>query len=52
VSDDVFLAAAESLSTMTTAAELEEGKLFPDFNSIQHVSAEITAQVAGLMAWR
>mmetsp|Transcript_6484 Transcript_6484/g.9940 ORF Transcript_6484/g.9940 Transcript_6484/m.9940 type:complete len:510 (-) Transcript_6484:359-1888(-) len=49
VSDDVFLAAAESLSTMTTAAELEEGKLFPDFNSIQHVSAEITAQVAGLM---
>eukprot|EP00227_Mantoniella_beaufortii_P016774 CAMPEP_0197588670 /NCGR_PEP_ID=MMETSP1326-20131121/9870_1 /TAXON_ID=1155430 /ORGANISM="Genus nov. species nov., Strain RCC2288" /LENGTH=506 /DNA_ID=CAMNT_0043153519 /DNA_START=81 /DNA_END=1601 /DNA_ORIENTATION=+ len=49
VSDDVFLAAAESLSTVTSLEEVEQGKLFPDFNSIQAVSAELTAKVAGLM---
>lgn len=49
VSDDVFLAAAESLSTMTTPEELAVGKLFPDFDSIREVSAELTARVAGLM---
>ena len=45
VSDDVFLAAAESLATMTTEEELASGKLFPDFDSIQEVSAELTARV-------
>ena len=45
VSDDVFLAAAESLATMTTEEELASGKLFPDFDSIQKVSAELTARV-------
>jgi hypothetical protein len=40
---------AESLSTMTTHEELAEGKLFPDFNSIQEVSADLTAKVCGLM---
>ena len=49
VSDDMFLAVAESLSTMTTEEELAVGKLFPDFDSIQEVSAELTARVAGLM---
>jgi malate dehydrogenase (oxaloacetate-decarboxylating)(NADP+) len=44
--DDVFLAVAESLSTLTSDAELAEGRLFPDFDSIQEVSAELTARVA------
>jgi len=44
--DDVFLAIAESLSTLTSNAELAEGRLFPDFDSIQEVSAELTARVA------
>ena len=34
---------------MTTREELAVGKLFPDFDSIQEVSAELTARVAGLM---
>lgn len=46
ISDDVFLAAAESLGEMTSLEELREGKLFPDFDSIQHVSATLTAEVA------
>ena len=51
VSDDVFLAAAESLATMTTEEELASGeKLFPDFDSIQKVSAELTARVCE--SWR
>lgn len=49
ISDDVFLAAAESLSQMTTDAELAEGRLFPDFNSIREVSAKLTAEVCGMM---
>ena len=43
VSDDLFLAAAEKLSTITTEEDLAHGHLFPDFNSIQEVSAELTA---------
>jgi malate dehydrogenase (oxaloacetate-decarboxylating)(NADP+) len=45
ISDDVFLAVAESLSTMTSMDELRVGKLFPDFDSIQETSATLTAMV-------
>ena len=37
MSDDVFLAAAESLAVMTTEKELRAGKLFPDFDAIQDI---------------
>tara|TARA_B110000977_G_scaffold111436_2_gene144546 strand:+ start:12790 stop:14337 length:1548 start_codon:yes stop_codon:yes gene_type:complete len=45
ISDDVFLAVAESLSNMTSEAELHSGKLFPDFDSIQETSAKLTVEV-------
>ena len=45
ISDDVFLAAAESLAVMTTEKELRAGKLFPDFDAIQETSAALTAMV-------
>ena len=45
ISDDVFLAAAESLAVMTSEEELRAGKLFPDFDAIQETSAALTAMV-------
>lgn len=45
ISDDVFLAAAESLAVMTSEEELRSGKLFPDFDAIQETSAALTAMV-------
>lgn len=54
ISDDVFLVAAEALAGMTTAAELDQGFLFPRFSGIQAVSARLMAAVADFMvrcAW-
>jgi malate dehydrogenase (oxaloacetate-decarboxylating)(NADP+) len=45
ISDDVFLAAAESLAVMTSEEELRSGKLFPDFDAIQETSKTLTAMV-------
>jgi malate dehydrogenase (oxaloacetate-decarboxylating)(NADP+) len=45
ISDDVFLAAAESLAVMTSEEELSSGKLFPDFDAIQETSKTLTAMV-------
>ena len=45
ISDDVFLAAAESLAVMTSEEELCSGKLFPDFDAIQETSKTLTAMV-------
>ncbi|EIE27596.1 cytosolic NADP malic enzyme [Coccomyxa subellipsoidea C-169] len=49
ISDEVFLAAAEMLSHMTTLEELSRGIIFPRFSAIQTVSASLTAAVAEQM---
>ena len=45
VTDDDFLVAAEALSRMTSEEELASGRLFPNFDHIQAVSAALTARV-------
>ena len=45
ISDDVFLLAAESLAAMTTPADVATGRLFPPFNRIMDVSADIMAHL-------
>lgn len=48
-SDDVFLAAAEALASMSSVAQLEQGHLFPAFAGIKAVSAHLIATVADFM---
>jgi len=49
VTDDLFLAAAEALSKLTTDAEIDAGHLFPDMNSIRDVSVALTAEVCEMI---
>ncbi len=52
VTDDLFLAAAESLSTITSDAEIDAGHLFPDMNSIRDVSVTLTAEICEMIVAR
>ena len=52
ISDDVFLVAAESLASMSSVADLEQGYLFPRFSGIKSVSARLMAAVADFMVRR
>ncbi|KAG2431097.1 hypothetical protein HXX76_009628 [Chlamydomonas incerta] len=46
IPEEVFLVAAERLSTMATPAELEVGALFPPFARIRDISADVMAAAA------
>ncbi|PNW73368.1 hypothetical protein CHLRE_14g629750v5 [Chlamydomonas reinhardtii] len=46
VPEEVFLVAAERLSVMATAAELQVGALFPPFARIRDISAHVMAAAA------
>ena len=49
VTDDLFLAAAESLAGITSDAEIDAGHLFPDMNSIRDVSVTLTAEICEMI---
>jgi malate dehydrogenase (oxaloacetate-decarboxylating)(NADP+) len=49
VTDDLFLAAAESLSNITSDAEIDAGHLFPDMDSIRSVSVTLTAEICEMI---
>ena len=46
VTDDVFLAAAETLAETTTPADLETGRVFPPLERIREISARVASVVA------
>lgn len=46
ITDEMFVVAAEELSTMTDMQQLEQGRLFPPFQSIRAISKVLTARVA------
>ena len=46
ISDDLFLAAAETLSTLVSDKELSSGQLYPSIKDIKKVSKEIAITVA------
>ena len=52
VTDDLFLAAAESLSAITSDAEIDAGHLFPDMDSIRDVSVTLTAEICEMIVAR
>ena len=52
VTDDLFLAAAESLSAITSDTEIDAGHLFPDMNSIRDVSVTLTAEICEMIVAR
>lgn len=49
ITDDVFLVAAETLATITSLQEVEQGRLFPPFSEILHISRHLVAAVANHM---
>eukprot|EP00775_Hariotina_reticulata_P013302 gene13302-13431_t len=46
ITDEMFVLAAEELSTMTDMEELEQGRLFPAFQNIRAISKVLSARVA------
>eukprot|EP00878_Enallax_costatus_P000619 GHUV01000720.1.p1 GENE.GHUV01000720.1~~GHUV01000720.1.p1 ORF type:complete len:526 (+),score=186.74 GHUV01000720.1:291-1868(+) len=46
ITDEMFVLAAEELSTMTDMEQLEIGRLFPAFKTIRTISKKLTARVA------
>ena len=48
VTDGMFLAAAETLASLVTRSDLEQGSLFPPLAGIRDVSAQIATAVAGV----
>jgi malate dehydrogenase (oxaloacetate-decarboxylating)(NADP+) len=46
VTDDMFLAAAESLASLVTRSDLDQGSLYPPLAGIRDVSAQIAAAIA------
>ena len=46
VSDEMFMAAAHTLANSVSAADLEQGSLYPALPRIREVSAQIGAAVA------
>ncbi|KAF6252741.1 cytosolic NADP malic enzyme [Scenedesmus sp. NREL 46B-D3] len=49
ITDEMFVLASEELSAMTDMEELEQGRLFPPFQSIRAISKVLTARVAEKM---
>jgi len=49
VTDDLFLAAAEALSKLTTDSEIDTGHLFPDMDAIRDVSVALTAEICEMI---
>jgi malate dehydrogenase (oxaloacetate-decarboxylating)(NADP+) len=48
VSDEMFLSAAGALAAETSAADLEQGRLYPSLTRIREVSLAISTAVAGV----
>jgi malate dehydrogenase (oxaloacetate-decarboxylating)(NADP+) len=51
VTDEMFLAAAETLSSQVTAGDVERGRLYPPLTRIREVSRSIAVAVAEV-AWQ
>jgi malate dehydrogenase (oxaloacetate-decarboxylating)(NADP+) len=49
ITDDIFLAAAKQLSSITSVDQVEQGFLFPPFSAIRTVSCLLIARLAALM---
>jgi malate dehydrogenase (oxaloacetate-decarboxylating)(NADP+) len=47
ITDDMFMAAAQTLARLVTESDLEQGSLYPALPRIREVSAQIAAAVAG-----
>jgi len=48
ITDDMFMASAHTLSSLTTESDLAQGSLFPALSRVREVSAHIAAKVAGV----
>ena len=48
VPDEMFLSAAGALAAETSAADLEQGRLYPSLTRIREVSLAISTAVAGV----
>ena len=46
IDDDVFLAAAESLSELVTEDDLAVGRMYPPLSTIRHCSLQIAVDIA------
>lgn len=49
ISDEIFLLAAEQLSSMSSMQQLQQGQLFPHFDEVREVSACLAAHLAAFM---